>query len=73
MKPEHRNALLALASRRGQKGISTVLAEAIESFLQNELERERRRQKLLSLAGSLSEEDRAELLRTVRELRDSPR
>ena len=40
MKPEHRSALLALASRRGHKGFSTVLGEAIESFLQGEAERD---------------------------------
>ena len=58
MKPEHRSALLALASRRGQKGFSGVLGEAIESFLQGEVEREKRRKTLLSLGGSLSKEGR---------------
>jgi hypothetical protein len=70
MKPEHRAALLAVAARRGQKGISAVLAEAIESFLQGEVERERRRRTLLSIAGSLSEQDREELLRGIKELRE---
>ena len=40
IRPEHRSALLALASRRGHKGFSAVLAEAIESFLKDEAERE---------------------------------
>lgn len=71
IKPEHRNALLALAARRGHKGISTVLSEVIESFLQGEVERERRRKILLSLRGSLSRKDAEELRRTTKELRDS--
>lgn len=71
MKPEHRHALLAVASRRGQKGISTVLAEAIECFLQSEVEREKRRKALLSLSGSLSRKDGEELRRIQKEVRES--
>jgi hypothetical protein len=71
LKPEHRSALLALASRRGEKGFSSVLGEAIESFLQGEVEREKRRKTLLSLAGSLSEKEGQELRRTTRELREN--
>ena len=54
LKSEHRSALLALAARRGEKGFSSVIEEAIESYLAGEAEREGRRQTLLSLAGSLS-------------------
>jgi hypothetical protein len=43
MKPEHRSALLSLASRRGQKGFSAVLSDAIESYLRQEEGREKRR------------------------------
>ncbi len=71
IKPEHRSALLALASRRGQKGFAHVLGEAIESFLQGEAEREKRRKVLLSLGGSLSQQDGDELRRTARALRES--
>ena len=71
MKPEHRSALLALASRRGEKGFSTVLGEAIERFLQGEVEREKRRKTLLSLGGSLSKKEGDGLRRAVRELRES--
>lgn len=71
LKPEHRSALMALASRRGEKGFSSVLGEAIEVFLQGEVEREKRRKTLLSLAGSLSKKDADELRRTTRELRES--
>ena len=71
LKPEHRSALLALAARRGQKGFSGVLEEAIESYLAGEAEREQRRQAFLSLAGSLSGEDVEALRNVARELRDN--
>jgi hypothetical protein len=71
MKSEHRSALLALASRRGKKGISPVLSEAIESFLQGEVEREKRRKTLLSLGGSLPKKEGDNLRRTVKGLHES--
>jgi len=71
MKPEHRTALLALASRRGQKGFSDVVGEAVESYLRGEVDRERRRRAFRALAGSLSRKEGDELRRTVRELRES--
>jgi hypothetical protein len=71
MKPEHRSALLALASRRGQKDFSAVLAEAIETYLRSETEREKRRRRFRSLAGSLSAKEAEELRRTARRLRES--
>ncbi len=71
MKPEHRSALLALASRRGEKGFSAVLGEAIESFLRGEVEREKHRKTLLSLGASLSKKEGEDLRRTVKELRES--
>jgi hypothetical protein len=54
IKPEHRDALLARAPRRGEKGFSSVLAEAIEEYLDEEKRGVRRRKELLSLAGVLS-------------------
>ncbi len=57
MKPEHRSALLALAARRGEKGFSSVLAEAIEEYLNEEKTRVQRRKELLSLGGLLSADE----------------
>ena len=56
IKPEHRSALLAIAARRGQKGFSTVLEEAIESYLAGESEQERHK-KFLSFAEVLTEQE----------------
>jgi hypothetical protein len=71
MKPEHRSALLALSARRGEKGFSAVLAEAIEAFLDGEAERHRRREDVLRLAGSLTAGDAEELRATTKSLRES--
>jgi hypothetical protein len=70
MKPEHRSALLSVASRRGQKGFSSVLEEAIEYYLRAEQDREKRRKALLSLAGALSPEKAEKLRRTTKDLRE---
>jgi hypothetical protein len=69
MKPEHRSALLALAAQRGQKGFSAVLEEAVEHYLRGERERQRQKRKLLSLAGSLSEQDASDLRESAVSLR----
>jgi len=71
MKTEHRSALLGLAALRGEKGFSSVLAEAIEEYLHGEKTREQRRNELLSLAGSLSQEEAAHLRKTTEALRES--
>ncbi|MGH9581415.1 MAG: hypothetical protein ACRD4O_00570 [Bryobacteraceae bacterium] len=71
LKPEHRSALLALAARRGEKGFSSALEEAIDMYLKGEADREKRCQTILSLAGSISKKDAEELRRATRELRES--
>ena len=71
MKPEHRSALLALAARRGQKGFSEVLSEAVEQFISGERERRKKREALLSLAGSLRPKEIAALRHSAEELRKS--
>ena len=71
LKPEHRAALLSLAARRGLKGFSSVLEEAVDAYLAGERERELRRSELLSLAGSLSPGEAGELRQTTREMRES--
>jgi hypothetical protein len=71
MKPQHRSALLALAARRGEKGFSSVLAEAIEEYLNEERTRVQRRKELLSLAGSLSADEARNLRSTTASLREN--
>lgn len=70
MKARHRSALLALAAERGEKGFSSVLAEAIQLYLDGERERTRQREEFLSLAGSLSSEEGEDLRTGVRAIRE---
>jgi len=53
LKPEHRSRLLAMAARRGEKGFSNVLGEAVDAYLNPQTGWERRRQKALALQGCL--------------------
>jgi hypothetical protein len=53
LKPEHRSRLLAMAARRGDKGFSGVLREALDTYLDAQTESEHRRRKALALQGSL--------------------
>jgi hypothetical protein len=71
MKPEHRTALIALAARRGQKGFSAVLEEAIEVYLAGEDSRDAKRNALAALAGALTQEEADELRRTTTQIRET--
>jgi metal-responsive CopG/Arc/MetJ family transcriptional regulator len=71
MKPQHHSALLALAARRGEKGFSSVLAEAIEEYLNEERTRVQRRKEVLSLAGALSSDEAKTLRSTTKSLREN--
>ncbi len=69
MKPEHRAGLIALASKRGHKGFSSVLAEAIDLYLRSHDDQARRAKVLLSLGGSISPEEGARMKRVAADLR----
>ena len=69
IKPEHRSRLLAIAARRGEKGFSSVVSEAVEAYLGSEAERERRRQKALHLRGVLNRAEAARLRKRTAALR----
>lgn len=68
---EHRARLLELAARRGEKGFSAVVAEAIEAHLQSEEARRERRRRAAALRGGLSRREAEDFRRRVSELRAS--
>jgi hypothetical protein len=51
--PEHRAKLLELAARRGAKGFSQLVAEALEAYLRAEADREAQRKQAVQLKGAL--------------------
>ena len=61
---ENRSRLLQLATRRGEKGFSRLVNDAVEQYLHTLEKREEARKRAVSLFGSLSEAD-AESLRTM--------
>lgn len=71
LKPEHRSRLIAIAAKRGEKGFSSVLNEAVESYLDEEAAREKRRQRALQLRGALKREEAADLQKSAAVLRAS--
>jgi hypothetical protein len=69
MKPEHRARVLELAAHRGEKGFSTVVAEALELYLDVESGRANAIRNALALRGSLKETEAAELSKRTRRIR----
>ena len=57
MTTEHRAKLLALAARRGAKGFSQLIAEALEAYLRAEADREAQRVRAVRLRGTLPRRD----------------
>jgi predicted transcriptional regulator len=66
MKPEHRARILELAANRGEKGFSTVVAEALELYLEAQGGRTNAIQSALALKGSMREAEAAGLLSRTR-------
>ncbi len=58
---EHRAQLLELAARRGQKGFSSIVGEALAAYLSAETEQEEKRLAALAARGSLQGEELDEL------------
>lgn len=66
-----RARVLALAARRGERGFSRIVAEALERFLSapEDTDRERRIAKALAAFGSLDARSAARLRRVTRATR----
>jgi hypothetical protein len=71
LKDEHRAALLEIAARRRLKGFSTLVEDAVESYLKADAERKTRRRNALSLKGVLSRAEGERLRRNANALRRS--
>jgi hypothetical protein len=69
IKPEHRARFLELATSRGEKGFSGVVAEALELYLADRKSRTKAIRNALALKGSMSETETAGLLTQTRRIR----
>ena len=71
IKPEHRARLLELAARRGHKGISQLVAEALEAYLKTQGSKAETRKRARLLQGALSAKDAKALRGVTAEIRAS--
>lgn len=66
---ETRSKLLELAARRGEKGFSPIVQEALEEYFSRKEERRERVDRALAALGSFDAEDAEGLERHVGDLR----
>jgi hypothetical protein len=71
IKPEHRAKLLELAARRGAKGFSELVGEALEAYLRAEADRDALRRRAVRLKGTLPAREARSLRATAEALRKS--
>jgi hypothetical protein len=69
IRDEHRAILLEMAARRGEKGFSTIVAEAIELLIQARGELDAARRRALGLRGTMAAKDADSLRREAERLR----
>ena len=62
--------LFEIAARRGEKGFSKLVQEALELYLEEIAAREQRVNEALSAIGSLDDEGAQELRESVRQVRE---
>lgn len=67
---EIRAKLLEMAARRGERGFSGIVEEALERYLAEEEGRRERAEAARSVLGTLGDEEADALLESVRRLRD---
>jgi hypothetical protein len=68
---KQRARLLEIAAHRGEKGFSRLVQEALDAYLRNQLQEERKRQRALKLCGSLTDQESDQLRKITEEIRDS--
>jgi hypothetical protein len=71
LKDEYRARLLEIAARRGEKGFSKIIGEAVELYLQSALADEERRRRVLLLRGALTAKEANRLRNELATLRES--
>jgi hypothetical protein len=66
---EQRAKLLHEAARRGEKGFSSIVQEALDQYFAAEAEREARRARAQRLLGTLTDEEAERIKESIRDLR----
>jgi predicted transcriptional regulator len=71
IKPEHRARIVELAAKRGEKGFSHVVADALDLYLETSQHRDEAVRAALSLQGCLSEAAADSLSRKTLQIRSN--
>ena len=71
IRDEQRARLLELAARKGEKGFSRLIQEALDLYLRHLDDREAETQTALETLGSLDQKEAARLRQSVGRLRDT--
>ncbi len=69
--PEQRARLLEIAARRGEKGFSRLVQEALDAFLATEGEKDEYRRRAAKLRGAFTAREADALREATRALRES--
>lgn len=70
LKPEHRSRILELAAKRGEKGFSNVVSEALDLYLEAQRTKKVAIQKALTVKGCLKEAEGDELRARTHQIRE---
>jgi len=70
IKNHHRAKLLELAARRGLKGFSLLVEEAIERYLESQSPHDEKVNAALAVLGTMSSEDAEALENSISEIRE---
>lgn len=71
LKDEHRAALLELAARRGLKGFSDLVGEAVEAYLRGQAQMDENVKRALRAQGALDDAEADDLRARVVEVRST--
>jgi metal-responsive CopG/Arc/MetJ family transcriptional regulator len=66
---DHRSSLHSLAARRGIRGYSKLIQEAVDLYIQEKTAKERNVKPLLQMRGTWNSEDARKLQRNLRKIR----
>jgi len=71
IRPEQRARLMELAARRGEKGFSKLVQQALDAYLKSQAGEEDKRRRALMLKGALDAREAERLRAATHEIRDS--
>jgi hypothetical protein len=69
--PQQRARLMEIAARRGEKGFSKLVQEALDAYLRAQVGEDERRRRALMLKGVLAAGEAKGLREATREIRES--